>query len=138
MDIIYKHYIPEKEQFYKLFETTGWNKEYKLTMDELFRAIKNSWDMVSAYDNENLIGYGRIISDGVMHALILDMIVLPEYQKNGIGSSILDKLVDRCKQWEIRDIQLFCAKGQAEFYKKHSFSRRPENAPGMEIKLKKQ
>ena len=118
MNILYKHDFPDKDQFFRLFETTGWNKDYQLNAEELFRAVKNSWDMVCAYDDNQLVGYGRVICDGVVHALILDMIILPDYKGNGIGSVILNKLVNRCKQWKIRDIQLFCAKGQVEFYEK--------------------
>ena len=31
--------IPEKEDYFKLFETTGWNKGYQADTNELYRAI---------------------------------------------------------------------------------------------------
>jgi hypothetical protein len=45
-------------------------------------------------------------------------------------------LTDVCVAAKIRDIQLFSAKGKSGFYEKYGFKRRPENAPGMEIKYK--
>ena len=91
--------------------------------------------MVSVYENENLVGFGRIICDGIVHALILDLIVDPEFQNKGIGGLILDKLVEKCKQHQIRDIQLFCAIGYSSFYEKRGFKKRPDDAPGMEYYL---
>lgn len=134
--ISYTHILPEKEQFFKLFLTTGWNNEYQLTMDQLYEAIHRSWYFVSVYDRDTLVGFGRIISDGVLHALIVDLIVLPAYQGNGIGSKILTELVDRCNAFQICDIQLFCAKGKSDFYQKFGFAERPSDAPGMQFKKK--
>ncbi|OQY05111.1 MAG: hypothetical protein B6I20_01790 [Bacteroidetes bacterium 4572_117] len=135
MEINYTTSLPDKNEYYSLFESTGWNKEYKLDKEQVFKTLLNSWFLVSAYKEEKLVGFGRVISDGVMHALILDMIILPEFQRNGIGSVILAKLKEKCVSHNIFDIQLFSAKGKAGFYKNHGFSCRPENAPGMEIKL---
>ncbi|MCB2220986.1 MAG: GNAT family N-acetyltransferase [Bacteroidetes bacterium] len=126
--------LPEKQLFYDLFLTTGWNIQYKLEPDELYEALNQSWYCISAYHDNILVGFGRMICDGVVHALILDLIVHPDYQSKGIGKTILNKLVDKCRQHRIRDIQLFSVKGKAGFYQKCGFKDRPEGAPGMEIK----
>jgi len=135
MDLSFVENLPEKDLFYALFITTGWNKSYRLNADELYRALRNSWYVICVYDNEQLVGFGRILCDGVVHALILDMIVHPDYQRKGIGSRVLEYMLRECKRHKIRDIQLFCAKDKAEFYANHGFAHRPENAPGMEIKM---
>ncbi len=126
--------VPETEKFMALFLSTGWNDSYKLSADELAMALKQSWFTFAAYDKNHLVGFGRIICDGIVHALILDLIILPEYQGKGLGKFILEKLVDKCKQHQIRDIQLFSAKDKAEFYKKSGFTERPKLSPGMELK----
>jgi len=126
--------LPDKEELFKLFLTTGWNEKYKLESSDMYLAVKNSWYFFSAYDKEKMVGFGRVICDGVVHALILDLIVLPEYQKQGIGQEILDNLVKKCNDQNIRDIQLFSAKGYTAFYEKRGFIKRPDDGPGMEIK----
>lgn len=123
---------PEKQEYALLFETTGWNRKYQMTADQLFQAISNSWHVVSAYNRDQLIGFGRIISDGIQHALLLDLIVLPEYQNRGIGRTILNRLVKHCLKAKICDIQLFSARGKTEFYIRNGFALRPSDAPGME------
>lgn len=128
--------IPSKDEFFSLFESTGWNDEYGLSGEELLECLSNSWYMVSAFDENKLVGFGRVISDGKLHALITEMIVLPDYQGKSIGKGILDRLTRQCQKSGIRDIQLFSAKGKAGFYEKYGFSRRPESGPGMELKFK--
>ena len=126
--------LPDKDEYFSLFNTTGWNKEYKASPDDLERANQNSWLVVSAYDGSKLVGFGRVVTDFVLHAMIFDMIILPDYQGQGIGTMILGRLVDRCLEQGIRDIQLFCAEGMRVFYEKNGFEARAVDAPGMQRK----
>lgn len=132
MAIDFRAVTPSKEQFWDLFQKTGWNDTYHLSPQELFQAITTNWFAVSAFDGDELVGFGRVVSDGILHAMIYEMIVLPEYQGQGIGRQILRHLVQRCLEANIRDIQLFCARGKRGFYEKFGFVARPENAPGMQ------
>ncbi len=131
--MIYTEKLPTAEQFFELFETTGWNAKYELNKDEYYIALKNSWYCISIIDNEQLVGFGRIICDGVVHALILDVIIHPERQGEGVGKDVMDKLIAKCKKHKIRDIQLFSAADKAGFYEKLGFKNRANNSPGMEI-----
>jgi GNAT superfamily N-acetyltransferase len=132
--IIYKDNQPDPREYIELFETTGWNKVYKADLGELSQALDRSWHVVTAYDGDQLVGVGRVVSDGVLYAMICDMIVRPSHQNRGIGSTILRRLVERCKAAGLRDIQLFSAKGKAPFYRNRGFVERPEDAPGMRLK----
>ena len=135
--IALREQLPDKEEYFSLFNTTGWNKDYKVNPDDLERANQNSWLVVSAYDGNKLVGFGRVVTDFVLHAMIFDMIVLPDYQGRGIGRMILARLVSRCLEQGIRDIQLFCAKGKRTFYEKNGFEVRADDAPGMQLKKRK-
>lgn len=99
------------------------------------QALRASWFVLGAYDGDTLVGFGRMTSDTIMHAMIYDLIVLPEYQGKGIGSQILGRLVEHCKQAGVRDIQLFSVRGKCEFYKKCGFTARPDDAPGMQYRV---
>lgn len=132
MNIRFQETLPDKNQLFALFQTTGWNDSYRLTMDELLTAFANSWYALFAWSEDRLVGMGRVICDEVCHALILDMIVQPEYQGNGIGGELLKRLVQKCQSHNIRDIQLFAAWNKRDFYSKRGFAARPDKAPGME------
>ena len=132
--IIFKETLPDIKEYWNLFQTTGWNQEYNFSIQDLANAIQNSWYSMSIYDSDKLIGFGRVIADGVHHALIVDLIIHPDYQSKGLGSRLLDKLVSKCKKNKIRDIQLFSAKDKYAFYEKFGFEKRPDNAPGMQLR----
>jgi GNAT superfamily N-acetyltransferase len=132
--IEYRAEIPDQQQFFALFETTGWNLNYKAAPQELSHMLANTWYILAAYDGEQLVGFGRVVSDLVLHAMIYDMIILPAYQGQGIGGEILDRLVAKCLQHSIRDIQLFCARGKRLFYENRGFVARPDDAPGMQFR----
>lgn len=132
--IKFKEELPDIKDYWDLFQTTGWNTKYNFSIQDLANAIQSSWYSTSIYDSDILIGFGRVIADGVHHALIVDLIIHPSYQGNGIGSKLLDRLVHKCKGSNIRDIQLFSAKDKFAFYEKFGFEKRPINAPGMQLK----
>ena len=132
--IVYQTSLPDRHLYARLFETTGWNASYQLDADQLFTAISQSWYHVCAYDGDELIGFGRLICDGVMHALVVDLIVAPDHQGRGIGREILRRLVERCDAHGIHDVQLFCARGKQAFYEKMQFEARPADGPGMQLR----
>ena len=44
---------------------------------------------ITAYDEKELVGCLRILSDGYYFGTITELLVLPKYQKQGIGSRLL-------------------------------------------------
>ena len=130
--LLFMESIPERDAYWDLFQTTGWNEEYRFSRQELKQSLEQSWYAVSAYSEERLVGFGRVISDGVHHALIADLIIHTDFRGRGIGSEILKRLVKKCREKNIRDIQLFAASGKFLFYEKLGFRKRDEEAPGME------
>ena len=133
-DIEYRTQAPDPDAFLALFETTGWNEAYRATSDDLARGLEGSWHTLSAYDGERLVGFGRLVSDGALHAMVFDLIVHPTHRRRGIGSEILRRLTAECRRRGVRDVQLFAARGKREFYERHGFSARPGDAPGMEFR----
>lgn len=43
--------------------------------------------------NDEVVGMGRLVGDGVMYWYLQEIVVLPEYQGNGIGTAIVNKLL---------------------------------------------
>jgi len=131
MKISYSEVIPSVDDYKLLIESTGWQGILSKGEQKLNESISNSWYSISAIDQGKVVGFGRILSDGVLHALICDLIVLPLYQGKGIGSFILKELLRKCNEKDILMIQLFAAKDKIAFYKNYGFEERPTDAPGM-------
>lgn len=137
MMIKYTSDLPDIDSFFVLYESTGWNDKNKKSKEQLLSAMKNSWYFVAAYSDDQLVGCGRIVSDGYLHAYVNEMIVLSGFQGKGIGKEILSQLLQKTLEHGIKDIQLFCAKGKERFYLKNGFEKRPDDASGMQYSIVK-
>ncbi|MRN53622.1 GNAT family N-acetyltransferase [Paenibacillus monticola] len=126
---------PDKEDYFQLFQSTGWNPEGDWTQEMLHEAARNSWYIVTVYDGDKLVASGRMVSDGIIQCFICEMMVLPEYQNQGLGKDILSRLITHAKDKGIRWIQLASAKGKQGFYEKFGFQARAVDAPGMNLFL---
>lgn len=123
--------MPNIEQYYPLYLETGWNELLRLSKDDVKKALKGSYICICAYDGNELVGFGRVNSDGVVYAGIFDVIVRQTHQHRGIGKLIVKKLIEHCQTNGIRSIHLFSASGKREFYEKLGFEARPDDMPGM-------
>ncbi|SCI81779.1 Acetyltransferase (GNAT) family [uncultured Clostridium sp.] len=63
-----------------------WPGEYE--MDKTQTALSKTLN-ITAYNDEVLVGCLRILTDGYFFGTITELLVLPEYQKQGIGSELL-------------------------------------------------
>jgi len=89
-------------------------------IDKIKRSFKNSYKIVTAWDGDEIIGAGRIISDGECYGWIHDVGVYPKYQKKGIGRGIMDELI---KGNEHLLIGLTSSFEAVEFYSKLDFKK---------------
>ena len=60
------------------------NYDLRRTQDALSRTLN-----LTAYDGDKLVGCLRLLTDGYFFGTITEMLVLPAYQKQGIGSRLL-------------------------------------------------
>ena len=89
-------------------------------VDMLTEAFRNSYKVVTAWEDQKLIGAGRVISDGVIYASIYDLAVLPSYQGHGIGKEIMGSLL---KGNEKLFMYLTSTFGHEGFYEKIGFKK---------------
>ncbi|MBA3469740.1 MAG: GNAT family N-acetyltransferase [Herpetosiphonaceae bacterium] len=84
------------------------------------RAYANSALYVFAFDQTTLIGAARAISDGIYHAQLCDMVVLPEWQGQGIGRAMATQILDDLGGIKVL---LTASFGKEGFYRKLGFRR---------------
>jgi GNAT superfamily N-acetyltransferase len=114
-----------------LRKAAGWQT---VSNKQAERGIKNSFYIVTAIKNGSTVGMARVVSDGGYVAIIVDVIVLPEYQGLGIGKAMMQNVMDflHCsiQDGERLHIHLMAAHGKEEFYKKFGFDTRPNDNVG--------
>ncbi|CAG37643.1 GNAT family N-acetyltransferase [Desulfotalea psychrophila] len=88
--------------------------------DKHKRAFEASHTTVFIYSENRLIGFGRALSDGEYQAAIYDCAVWPEYQGQGIGSLIVQNILEQIPGCSVI---LYASPGKEGFYQKHQFRR---------------
>lgn len=131
MQIIYKEHTPTPEEFNNLTEAVDWGTRENKIIEE---ALKHTLYSLCVYDENKLIGYGRIIGDKTIFLYIQDIMVIPEYQGKKIGTGIMNKLIEKINEYkkvnpEIRTY-LGASKGKESFYEKFGFISRPNEDLG--------
>ncbi len=114
-----------KSQVQALYEANQWSSA-KLP-DTLLAALANSHCVISAWHGEKLVGLGNAISDGHLVVYYPHLLVLPEYQGQGIGKQIMARMRER---YESFHMQMLTADGQViDFYQKLGFKRAGQTQP---------
>jgi GNAT superfamily N-acetyltransferase len=120
VNIIYSTELADKENLFELYECLDWNSFLQLDGDQLLLAMKQSWYVLYVYDDDKLIGTGRVVSDGVINAYICGLGVHPEYRHKGIGTEIMRRLVEQCESSSLH-FQFFCEEHLVPFYENMGF-----------------
>lgn len=125
------------QEFNLLYDAVGWGA-YDKNISK--KALDNTYYSVSIYDDDKIIGYGRLIGDAICFMYIHDIMVIPEYQKKKIGTIIMNNLlgkVDEIKK-ENPDLRVYlgATKGKEEFYEKFGFVKRIDANLGYGMVLK--
>ncbi len=125
---------PTAAEFNLLSEAVGWGATDPEIVNE---TLQNTLACVCAYDGDNIVGFGRLIGDKTMFLYIQDVMVLPDYQGQKLGTQIMKHLLEKGKELKKRnpDIRTYlgASKGKEGFYKKFGFLTREEAdlGPGM-------
>ncbi len=88
---------------------------------DLQTVFSNSRFKCFVYANEELIGVGRALADGLDCAYIADVAVHPEFQGKGLGTAIIEKLVSLSNGH--KKIILYANPGTEGFYQTIGFHR---------------
>ena len=131
MNITYTNTITP-EEFNALRKAVGWGE---CKPERIHMAIERSDFLIAAQTDGQAVGMARVIHDG-LQALIMDVIVMPEHQGQGIGKAmmarVMEYLGDVSRDGGIK-INLMTAPDKVGFYERLGFERRPNEklGPGM-------
>lgn len=129
--IKYIEQTPSAEAFNYLTNSVGWGTRKNSIVEE---ALKNTLYSLCIYDDNKLIGYGRIIGDKTIFLYIQDVMVIPEYQNKHIGTGIMENLLAQINEYKKinPDIRTYlgASKGKEPFYEKFGFISRPNEDLG--------
>lgn len=103
-----------------LLTAVGWGTR----PEEKWREILNKSKYVcSVWSGEQLVGFGRVLEDGTM-AMFYDIAVHPEFQRRGVGSTVMKFLMEKVRSGNYCSIGLFAWQenlNSIRFYEKFGF-----------------
>ncbi|KAJ6708481.1 LEUCINE-RICH REPEAT PROTEIN KINASE FAMILY PROTEIN [Salix viminalis] len=117
-----------------LCDKVGWPRR---PLSKLATALKNSYMVATLHsiqkspgsegnEQKKLIGMARATSDHAFNATIWDVLVDPSYQGQGLGKTLVEKLIRALLQRDIGNITLFADSQVVEFYQNLGFEPDPE------------
>jgi GNAT superfamily N-acetyltransferase len=118
------------DQLDALFAAIGWRTRGE---DRWREALAKSSFVCAAWDDDRIVGFARILEDGVM-CMFYDVGVLPAYQGRKIGHGLMERLISLVKDRGYVSIGLFTWEGNAEnvpFYESLGFE---HTEAGMELR----
>ena len=85
-----------------LYQAVGWTN-YTNQPQMLEQALSHSLTTYLARDGEEIVGLVRLVGDGFSSVFVQDLIVLPSYQRQGIGSNLMkEALADYKDAYQIQ------------------------------------
>lgn len=115
----------KKEDLIRLYNNVGWSS-YTQNIDTLKKSIHNSLKVITACDNETLVGLIRVVGDGYSIVYIQDILVLQEYQNNGIGKKLIEIVLNKYKDVRQKVLLTDNKDKTILFYKKVGFLKAEE------------
>lgn len=106
----------EVMELYK--DAVWWNERTEQDMEKMLSQASLA---VGAWKNNALIGFARAISDGIFRAYIEDVVIHSSYNRKGIGTQLIDKLLKELSDIDV--ISLFCEEDLITFYSKNEFKK---------------
>ena len=91
----YKNY--QEQEILNLSTSVGWTA-YTDNLASLRADFENSLLALAAYEDDTLLGVIRTVGDGQTIVYIQDILVLPEYQRRGIGTALVRAVLERFEE----------------------------------------
>lgn len=125
------------EEYNELRKLVGWGT---ISERQFNTSIPNSRFITVGKCDGKTVSMARAVGDGGYHLLIVDVIVHPDFQGQGIGKEMLSQLIDFVKNGYIEKgettmVSLLSAKGKEPFYEKMGFMKRPNDERGAGMSL---
>ncbi len=129
MEIEIMEKLPSSAEYNQLRKVVGWGV-YEPEVVEM--SLPNSLYGLCALAENKIIGMARVIGDDGLAYYIQDVIVRPEYQRQGIGKKMMERIMAyiRSRAKHNTFIGLMAAKGKEPFYEGYGFTIRPNEDLG--------
>ncbi|HEY7043792.1 MAG TPA: GNAT family N-acetyltransferase [Nocardioidaceae bacterium] len=127
---------PSVDDYLALREQAGLSPA---TREQADAAVRGAWAAVHVVEGASgrTVGMGRVIGDGGWYFHVIDMAVLPEHQRRGLGDAILDALLEHIRGHAppLAYVSLLADPPGRRLYARHGFTETAPDSVGMAQRL---
>jgi ribosomal protein S18 acetylase RimI-like enzyme len=131
-----KEKVPSIDEYITIRLAAGLSRK---SVEAATIGLKNGLFSVVAYHDKTPIGIGRVIGDGGCFFEIVDIAVIPEHQKRGVGDLIMRTLMAYIHKNapSTAYVSLMADHGTPKFYERYGFEASlPPKKSGMSLRIK--
>ncbi|WP_329787814.1 GNAT family N-acetyltransferase [Lentzea sp. DG1S-22] len=133
MDSAYRLVVapPEVDDYLRLGRESGLSER---TRAQAEIGVKGAWvsTHVVHVESGETVGMGRVIGDGGTYFVIIDMAVLPDHQRKGIGDAVMTALLEKIREAAPEaQVSLLADPPGRRLYARHGFVESAPDSIGM-------
>ena len=121
-EIIEQFNAAQIKDLYELYQLSWWGNDREIPDIKIM--LKNS-DInlgICEKESQKLVGFTRILTDYIYRAIIWDVMVAPNHQKQGLGSQLVNEILNHSQLQNVGTFMLVCLPEMIPFYEKLGFT----------------
>ncbi len=96
-----------------LIETAGWERRDR---ESMLQALGRSLAVIAVYEDSRLVGAARLIGDGIYNLVLYDMVVHPDFRRQGVGTALLNYCSQYAERLGVPRLECICEAENSSFY----------------------
>ncbi|HIK07995.1 MAG TPA: GNAT family N-acetyltransferase [Trichormus sp. M33_DOE_039] len=124
--VVYQLTEKQTAELVDLYQKEFWSKNRKYP--DVIRMLAASDINIGLIDeNQQLIGFTRVLTDFVYRATIYDVIIKDAHRKKGLGAKLMDAVLSHPQLSTVENIALYCLPEMIPFYERWGFKTNVNN-----------
>lgn len=109
-------------ELHALYQREWWTKGRSLEDIKAMLAHPDYFYATTERETKKLVGFARVLSDGIFKALIFDVIVDPAHRGHAIGRQLMERILADPRLARVKHFELYCLRELEPFYQSLGFS----------------
>lgn len=85
-----------------LFRDAGWTEDLAhYAPKQIQKLLRHSHLVLSAWNRKKLVGFASAVSDGVLCAMVQNLVVHPDFRRRGLGTALLREMARTMKKQHV-------------------------------------
>ena len=126
------------QDLYQLYKVSWWANKREISDINIMLANSDLNLGICEQHNQKLVGFTRVLTDFIYRAVIWDVMVASDYQKQGLGRQLITEVLNHPKLQNVETFMLVCLPEMIPFYQKFGFDNEENKYKIMFLNVEKQ